>query len=73
MPAISPNKRGVNDIGWQIDGDAVFYATLSYKPESESAIWTKIEDYDDINKTISYIKIINGNSKCRVAIKALLN
>ncbi len=73
MPAVSPNKRGVNDIGWQTDGDAVFYATLSYKPESESAIWTKIEDYDEINKTISYIKIVNGNNKCRVAVKALLN
>lgn len=73
MPAISPNKRGVNDIGWQCDGDAVLYATLSYKPESESAIWTKIEDYDDINKTISYIKIVNGGGKSRVAIKALLN
>lgn len=73
MPAISPNKRGVNDIGWQTDGDAILYATLSYKPFSENAIWTKIEDYDEINKTISYIKIVNGNSKCRVAIKALLN
>ena len=73
MPTVSPNKRGVNDIGWQTDGDAILYATLSYKPFSENAIWTKIEDYDDINKTISYIKIVNGDSVCRVAVKALLN
>ena len=73
MPSVSPNKRGVNDIGWQTDGDAILYATLSYKPDSDSAIWTKIEDYDDINKTISYIKIVNGDGVCRVAIRALLN
>lgn len=80
MPRVSPNKRGVNDIGWQTDienrktGDVVLYATLSYKPESKSAIWTEIEDYDEVNKTISYIRIENNDSVTRkVAIKALLN
>lgn len=75
MPAISPNKRGVNDIGWQVNGDIELWATLSYKPESASAIWTKIENYDEVNKTVSYIKIINNDehNSGRVAIKALLN
>ena len=76
MPAISPNKRGVNDIGWQCDGgDIRLRATLSYKPESESAIWTDIEDYDEINKTVSYIHVKNHDehNSGRVALKAILN
>ena len=73
MPTVSPNKRGVNDIGWQCDGDITLYATLSRKPQSDDAIWTKIEDYDEVNKTISYIKIKCGNKESRVAIRALLN
>jgi hypothetical protein len=73
MPTISPNKRGVNDVGWLTDGDVTIYGTLSAKPESADALWQAIEDGDDINKTVSAVKIVNNGPACRVAIRAILN
>lgn len=73
MPKVSPNKRGVNDIGWQSNGDITIYGTLSSKPESNEALWQKIVGYDDVNKTVSAIRIVNNGSACRVIIRALLN
>lgn len=71
MPPVSPNKRGVNDIGWQTDGDVELYGTLSAKPESAAALWQKIAEGDDINKTVSAIKIVNGSAKCNIIIRAI--
>lgn len=73
MPPISPNKRGVNDIGWQADGDVTLCGTLSRKPEDGAALWQEIEVGDEINKTVSAIKIKNNSDKeCSVVIRALL-
>lgn len=74
MPVVTPNKRGINDIGFAYEGDIVLYATLSEEPFGLGAIWQEINDFDEINKTISYIKIVNnGDSSARVNIRAILN
>ena len=72
MPAVSPNKRSVNDIGWQTDGDATLYGTLSSSPENESALWQELKDGDEVNKTVSAIKIVNGGTACNVAIRVIM-
>lgn len=74
MPPVSPNKRGINDIGFAAEEGIVLYATISEKPEQESAIWQEIQAHDEINKTTSYIKIKNTtDEKKRVNIRAILN
>ena len=74
MPTVSANKRSVNDIGWMTDGDNVeLYGTLSSAPKSKKALWQRIESNDDINKTVTALKIVNRcDTACNVAIKALL-
>ena len=72
MPVVSPNKRGVNDIGWQADGDVTIYGTLSSKPESDTALWQEIKENDTVNKTVSAIKVVNGGSACNVAIRVIM-
>ena len=39
MPAVSANKRGINDIGWQADGDVELYGTLFSHPTRPEALW----------------------------------
>lgn len=74
MPIVSPNKRGINDIGWQTDGDNVtLFGTLSGNPEGEAALWQEIKANEEVNKTVSAIKIVNGGDACRIAIRAILN
>ncbi len=73
MPTISPNKRGINDIGWQTDGDVTLFGTLSSKPESAVALWQEILSHDDVNKTVSALKIQNNGSACTIIIRAILN
>lgn len=73
MPQISSNKRGFNDVGWQASGDVDLYGTLESKPKIDSDLWQKIEPYDEVNKTISALKIVNGSEACRIVIRALLN
>jgi len=73
VPPVSPNKRGVNDIGWMTDGDVTLYGTLSSNPESESALWQEIKDNDEVNKTISAIKVVNGGDACSIAIRIIMN
>lgn len=72
MPVVSANKRSINDIGWQCDGDIAIYGTLSASPESKYALWQEIRDYDEVNKTISALKIINKGDECRIAIRVIL-
>ena len=70
----SPNKRGVNDIGFACDDGITLYATLSEKPESANAIWQEIQPFDEINKTTSYIKIKNsGSTAARVNVRVIMN
>lgn len=72
-PEVSPNKRGVNDIGWQTDGDVTLYGTLSSEPESASAIWQEIPAESEVNKTVSALKIVNNGAACRVVVRVILN
>lgn len=74
MPAVTPNKRGVNDIGFAYEEGITLYATLAADPLDDNAIWQEIMPFDEINKTVSYIKIKNDASgAARVNIRALLN
>lgn len=72
-PPVSANKRGVNDIGWQCDGDVTLWGTLSAKPESAEAMWQEIFPYDEVNKTISGIRVVTGAQACHIIIRAILN
>ena len=74
MPTVSPNKRGINDIGFATDNGITLYATISSKPDDEATVWQEIRSYDEINKVTSYIKIVNSsNEKQRVNIRVILN
>ena len=73
MPAVSSNKRGVNDIGWQTDGDVTLYGTLWSDITAKDAIWQEIGDAAEVNKVVSGIKIVNNkNATCTVYIRAIL-
>ena len=74
MPSVSPNARGVNDVGFAYETGIKLSATLHDKPEDDAAIWQEIQPHDEINKTVSYIKIENtGEKDAKVNIRALLN
>ena len=70
---MTANKRGVNDIGWQIDGDAKLYATLSDHPEGEQAIWQEIRPDEGINKTAAAIKVVGVSGTSQVYIRVIRN
>lgn len=74
MPAVSSNKRGINDIGWQTDGNNVnLYGTLARIPSAKDTLWQKIEPYNDVNKTVTALKVENsGDSECSIVIRAIL-
>lgn len=73
MPPISPNKRGVNDIGWMVEGNLVLYGTLSATPET-TTMWEQLQIRDEVNKTISAIKVTNGGATAgNVLIRVILN
>ena len=73
MPAISANKRGINDIGWLSDGDITLYGTLAKNPKSDKALWQEIREHDEVNKVTAAIKIVNNGGACRVEMRAILN
>lgn len=74
MPDVSPNKRGVNDIGWQADGDVKIYGTVCHKIQNDTTMWEPIEKNAEINKTVSGLKIENaGMESVRIVIRAILN
>lgn len=73
MPAISANKRGINDIGWLSDGDVTLYGTLAKNPKSDKALWQEIRVNDEVNKVTSAIKIVNNGGACRIEMRAILN
>lgn len=72
MPTVSPNKRSINDVGWQTNGNVTLYGTLSSKPQSEEALWQEILPRDEVNKAVSAIKIVNGNDECSIVIRVIL-
>jgi hypothetical protein len=73
MPVVSSNKRGVNDIGWQTDGDVTISGTLAIRPDRSNTLWQEINDGDEVNKTVSALKIENKGRDCRIIIRAILN
>lgn len=75
MPVPSANKRGVNDIGWQSESENVeLYGTLY--PDVNNVpdwAWEKINEDEDINKTVSGIKVINtSGTSCKFIVRAIL-
>lgn len=73
LPRTTANKRGVNDIGWQIDGEAKLYGTASVHPDKDTALWQEIHDYEDINLCASAVKIVGEGGESKVCIKIRLN
>ena len=74
MPPITPNKRGINDIGFAYEGDVVLSGTLSAEPLSDDAVWQIIQPFDEITKPVSYIKNTNqGDTAAKINIRAILN
>ena len=74
MPAISANKRGVNDIGWMANGDVTLLGTLAKNPKSEEALWQEIRDNDEVNKVTAAIKIKNNEDFwVRIEMRVILN
>lgn len=71
MPAVSANKRGINDIGWLSDGNVKLYGTLAKNPKSEKALWQEIRDNDEVNKVTAAIKIVNNGGACRIEMRAI--
>ena len=74
MPVVSANKRGVNDIGWQCDGDDVaLYATMSRKPH-KTELWSEVKENYVVNKTVSALKFENKDTKpCNLCVRVRLN
>ena len=73
MPPVSPNKRGINDIGWMADDGIELYATLQTNPNAQTTRWQKILVDDEINKTISAIKAVNtADTNAYFIIRAVL-
>lgn len=73
MPAVSANKRGINDIGWICDGNVTISATMS-RNYKNTKLWQEINDYDEINKTVSAVKIKNNSDKpCDFVMRVILN
>ncbi len=74
MPAVTANKRGINDISWQTDGDNVeLYGTLSNNVGDENALWAKIDENSEVNKAVSGLKIKNSGAACRFIIRVIMN
>lgn len=71
MPAISANKRGINDIGWMSNGDVTLYGTLAKNPKSDKALWQEIRVNDEVNKVTSALKIVNNGDACRIEMRAI--
>ena len=70
MPAVSANKRGINDIGWASNGDITLYGTLERDPKN-AVLWQEIRENDEVNKTTSFLKIKNNGDSCKVVIRAI--
>lgn len=74
VPPVGPNKRGVNDVGWETDSEDVsIYATISDNPE-RTPLWTLLLAGYRVNKTVSAFKIVNsGGHDANVCIRIILS
>lgn len=59
IPRVSINKKGIIDIGWQSDDGITLYGTLSEDYESPDTMWDELNDGEEVNLTIRYIKAVN--------------
>ena len=74
MPAVSANKRGINDIGWLTNGNVTLSGTLAKDPRSTKALWQEIREHDEVNKVTSALKVKNnGDYACRIEMRVILN
>ena len=74
MPVVSANKRGINDIGYAVEDGIELYATISSTATGEETLWQKINIFDEINKTTSFVKIVNTSDQPkRINIRTILN
>ena len=74
MPAVSANKRGVNDIGWISDSDYVeLYGMIAKNAKNPNALVQRIRDYDEVNKVTSALVVVNKGDACRIEIRAIFN
>ena len=68
MPAVSANKRGINDIGWLTDGSKEtfrLWGSLAKNPFADNAIWQEIQENDEINKVTAFLKVENKDTVSR--------
>lgn len=72
VPEVSAHKMGICDIGWQSDGDIEIYGTLSENPCADDALWQEINEGNEINRTVSGLKIVAGTSACRVVVRIIM-
>lgn len=80
LPLVTANKRSVSDIGWMVgcetDSDADLISvsgTLSSNPLGSDAMWQELIPGEDVNKTLSGIKVSNGSTReCSVCIRVIL-
>ena len=73
MPAVSANKRGINDIGWLSDGDVTLYGTIAKNPKNPDALCQEIRENDEVNKVTSALVVVNNGGACRIEIRAIFN
>ena len=83
MPAVSANKRGVNDIGWLSDCEVYtdesgndipklrLYGMLAKNPRNPNALCQEIRANDEINKVTSAIVAVNHGGPCRIEMRAI--
>lgn len=73
VPPVAPNKRGINDIGWQTNSnDVVLYATIDDNPE-QSEMWSELMPEYVVNKTASYLKVHNnGSDEAYICIRIIM-
>ena len=73
IPRVSINKKGVIDIGWQSDDGITLYGTLSEDYTSPDTIWDEMNDGEEVNRTIRYIKAVNTTQTTqKLYIRAIL-
>lgn len=71
VPSCGKGHECISDIGWQSDGDVTIYGTLSSDPEN-TEMWQEIEAGEEINKTVSALKIVNNGAACSVVVKIIM-
>lgn len=71
VPSFGKGHECISDIGWQSNGDVTIYGTLSSDPEN-TEMWQEIEAGEEINKTVSALKIVNNGAACSVVVRIIM-